>query len=209
MVVDTFQVGPLACNCTILGDEESGRAIVIDPGDDAEQILDRITDHNLTLVAMIATHAHIDHVSAVADLQDRSSATAAIHEKDLFLFEHLDAQADWLGVPHPSGGRIDRFLSDGDTVTSGGISLDVLHTPGHTPGSVTFHMESDRKVLFTGDTLFLRGVGRTDLWGGSMSDLMDSIRKRLLCFEDDALVIPGHGPSTTIGQERRENPFLR
>jgi glyoxylase-like metal-dependent hydrolase (beta-lactamase superfamily II) len=209
MIVETFPVGPLACNCTILADEESRRALVVDPGDDAGEILRRLGDRGLALGAMVSTHAHIDHVSAIAELQDASGAPASIHENDLFLYENLEAQAVWLGVRPPRKGRLDRFLEHGDVVSEGSIRLDVLHTPGHTPGSLSFHFENGRNVMFTGDTLFLHSVGRTDLWGGSMPDLLESIRKRLLCFDDETLVIPGHGPSTTIGRERRENPFLR
>ena len=209
MIIETFTVGPLACNCTILADEDTRVAMVIDPGGDAEVILERLRRRGFTVGTMISTHAHIDHVSAIGDLQAATGAPAAIHEQDMFLFENLDAQAGWLGVPPPKPGRIDRFLRHGESVAPGGLGVDVLHTPGHTPGSVTFHLESDRNILFTGDTLFLGSVGRTDLWGGSMSDLMRSIRTHLLAFDDDTLVIPGHGPSTTIGRECRENPFLR
>jgi len=209
MLIDTFPVGPLACNCTILADEESRRALVIDPGDDAGRILGRLQEQDLTLEAVISTHAHIDHVGAIGDIQELTSVPASIHERDLYLFENLERQAAWLGLPTPKSGAIERFLEDGDVVGAGRVAVSVLFTPGHTPGSVTFHLEADRHVLFTGDTLFLNSIGRTDLWGGSMPDLMQSIETRLLAFDDDTLVMPGHGPSTTIGRERRENPFLR
>jgi glyoxylase-like metal-dependent hydrolase (beta-lactamase superfamily II) len=209
MIIETFPVGPLACNCTILADEETRRALVIDPGDDAGEILRRLRNNDLILGAMVSTHAHIDHVGAVGELQEATGAPASIHESDLFLFEHLEAQAAWLRLRAPKVGTIDRFLSDGARVASGNVAVETLHTPGHTPGSLTFHLIGDRDILFTGDTLFLNSIGRTDLWGGSMPDLIASIEKRLLPFDDDTLVIPGHGPATTIGHERSENPFLR
>lgn len=208
MILETFPVGPLACNCTILGDEESRHAVVIDPGDDAPEILRRLEALGLALRAMIATHAHIDHVGAVAELQKATGASASIHEDDLFLYDNLAAQARWLGLPPPQRGTIEKFLDHGDAISDGAIDLEVLHTPGHTPGSLSFRAGSEA-LLFTGDTLFLNSVGRTDLPGGSMPDLLDSIRQRLLCFADDTRVIPGHGPATSIGRERRQNPFLR
>lgn len=209
MIIETFQVGTLACNCTVLADDDSRRAMVIDPGDDAAEILHRLESRGLKLEALISTHAHIDHVGAIAELQEATGAPASIHQKDLYLWDNLETQATWLGIPAPRTGTIERFLDQGDTVSSGALSVNVLHTPGHTPGSLSFHLENGRHILFTGDTLFLQSVGRTDLWGGSMPDLMESIRTRLMCFDDETLVMPGHGPSTTIGRERRQNPFLR
>lgn len=209
MIVETFAVGLLQCNCTILADQDSRTAIVIDPGDDPDAIIARLEGHGLTLVQIVCTHAHIDHVGAIHELQQRTGAAAAIHEKDLFLLDNLEAQASWIGIPAPDRGEIERFLEDGDEVAAKAVKVGVVYTPGHTPGSVTFHLAGDRPILFTGDTLFLNSVGRTDLWGGSMPDLLESIRKRLLVFDEDTLVIPGHGPQTTIGREKSENPFLR
>ena len=209
MILETFTVGLLQCNCTILADEESRQAIVVDPGDDADRILERLDSLDLELGQIVCTHAHIDHVGAIQPLQERTGATAALHEKDLFLFDSIDRQATWLSIPPPQKGRIDRFLNDGETVRCTGVELEVVHTPGHTPGSLTFHLDRDRTILFTGDTLFLHGIGRTDLPGGSFPEIMKSIESMLMAFDDDALVIPGHGPRTTIGQERTGNPFLR
>lgn len=198
----------LQCNCTIIGSEETREAIVVDPGDDPDLILDRLHANNLTLKQIVCTHTHIDHVSAIYDLQERAGTPAAIHEDDLFLFEKLHQQAQWLGIDTPRRGTIDRFLKDGGTVACAGVEIGVLHTPGHTPGSTTFVLPGSRPILFAGDTLFLNGIGRTDLWGGSYEQILGSIRNKLLTFQDDTLVIAGHGRSTTVGRERCGNPFL-
>jgi glyoxylase-like metal-dependent hydrolase (beta-lactamase superfamily II) len=208
MIVETFQVGMLGCNCTILGDEATREAIVIDPGDDADAILERLSRHRLTLKEVVCTHTHIDHVSAIHGLQRRAETRVSIHKADLLLFEKLDVQAQWLGIPEPERGDIDGFFLDGGAIACRGVEIGALHTPGHTPGSTTFHLRGDRDILFTGDTLFRRGIGRTDLWGGSHPEILRSIHNKLMPFPDDTLVIAGHGPSTTVGMERRSNPFL-
>jgi hydroxyacylglutathione hydrolase len=209
MIIETFPVGLLQCNCTILGDEKTGEAIVIDPGDDAERILQVLKQHGLKPKQIVCTHTHIDHVGGIDDLQKKSGVPAAIHKADLTLFEHLDVQAQFIGLPAPNAGVIDSFVQDGDAVACQGIEMGVLHTPGHTPGSTTFHLKSDRNILFTGDTLFRQSIGRTDLWGGSYEEIIRSIQRKLMTFDDETLVISGHGPSTTIGAERRNNPFLK
>lgn len=208
MIIETFPVGWLQCNCTILGDEQTREAIVIDPGDDPQSILDRLAKHGLTAKQIVCTHTHIDHVGAIRELQERMQTPAAIHKADLSLLEKLEIQAQWIGMPVPEPGAIDRFLQDGDAIGCHGIEMGVLHTPGHTPGSLSFHLAGDRNILFTGDTLFAESIGRTDLWGGSHPQIITSIRSKLMTFDDEALVIPGHGQSTTIGHERRYNPFL-
>jgi hydroxyacylglutathione hydrolase len=209
MIIETFPVGMLGCNCTILGDEQTREAIVIDPGDDPQEILSRLETHGLTAKEIVCTHTHIDHVAAIAELQDSLATPAAIHKADLILFDNLHVQAQWIGAPTPKRGAIDHFLTDGEAVACRGVEMGVIHTPGHTPGSTTFHLKGDRNILFTGDTLFQQSIGRTDLWGGSHPEIIRSIEKKLLVFDDDTLVIPGHGKSTTIGHERRYNPFLR
>ena len=209
MIVETFPVGVLQCNCTILGDESTREAMVIDPGDDPDLILSRLNAHGLRLKEIVCTHTHIDHVGAIFDLQQKAGTRASIHEADLFLFQELETQAQWLGMPSPKRGTIDRFLNDGSSVSCKGVELGVIHTPGHTPGSTCFHLANGRNILFAGDTLFRGSIGRTDLWGGSTPDILASIHKRLMTFDDDTLVIAGHGPSTTVGSERRNNPFLR
>jgi glyoxylase-like metal-dependent hydrolase (beta-lactamase superfamily II) len=209
MIIETFPVGWLQCNCTILGDEVTGEAIVIDPGDDALEILTRLEKHGLTAKQIVCTHTHIDHVGAICELQERANTPASIHKADFFLFEKLDVQAQWIGMPMPKRGSIEHFVQDGEAVSCRGVEMGVIHTPGHTPGSTTFHLGGDRNILFTGDTLFAQSVGRTDLWGGSHPELIASIQKKLMTFDDDTLVISGHGQSTTIGHERRYNPFLK
>lgn len=209
MIIDTFPVGLLQCNCTILAAEGSSRAIVIDPGDDAEVILGRLEAHGLELDRIVSTHAHLDHVGAIHELQEKTGAAASIHKGDLFLFDNLSEQAAWLGLPPPKRGQIDRFIDDGDTVSVPTIGVGVIHTPGHTPGSLTFQLEARTPVLFTGDTLFFNSIGRTDLPGGDPEAILTSIRSRLLGFDPETVVIPGHGPRTTIGRERATNPFLR
>src|SRR5437588_5627508 len=209
MIIETFPVGLLGCNCTILGDEKTREAIVIDPGDDPEEIFKHLAKHGLTARQIVCTHTHIDHVGAIQGMQEHLGTPAAIHKADLFLFEKLDVQAQWIGMPAPKRGLIDRFVEDGDAVTCHGVEMGVIHTPGHTPGSTTFHLMGDRNILFTGDTLFMQSIGRTDLWGGSSSEIIRSIEKKLMTFDDDTLVIAGHGQSTTIGHERRYNPFLK
>ena len=209
MIIETFPVGLLQCNCTILGDEQTREAIVIDPGDDGPRIFERLKKNDLRLTQIVCTHTHIDHVGAIDDLQQVFGVPAAIHQADLFLFEKLDVQAQWSGFPMPKPGVIEHFVQDGGAIGCSGVELGVLHTPGHTPGSTTFHLPGDRNILFTGDTLFMRSIGRTDLWGGSYPEIIRSIQKKLMPFDDDTLVISGHGQSTTIGHERRHNPFLR
>ena len=209
MIIETFPVGLLQCNCTILGDEETREAIVVDPGDDADAIMSRLEEHGLKLKRIVCTHAHIDHVGAIYDLQEKADSPANIHEKDLFLFDDLETQAGWIGLPPPRRGEIDRFVEDGESMTCPNVDLEVIHTPGHTPGSLTFHLAAESPILFTGDTLFQNSIGRTDLWGGSLPELLGSIKGRLLGFDEETLVVPGHGPNTTIGREKIENPFLR
>jgi hydroxyacylglutathione hydrolase len=209
MIIETFPVGWLECNCTILGDENTREAIVIDPGDDPQEIFARLAKHNLIAKQIVCTHTHIDHVGAICELQEQAETPAAIHKADLFLFEKLDVQAQWIRMPMPRRGTIDHFVQDGDAVACKGIEIGVIHTPGHTPGSSTFHLAGDRNILFTGDTLFAQSIGRTDLWGGSYPEIITSIQKKLLTFDDDTLVIAGHGQSTTIGHEKRYNPFLK
>jgi hydroxyacylglutathione hydrolase len=208
MIVEHFPVGLLGCNCVVLGDEATKSAVVIDPGDEVDRISAVLRRHDLKVVAIVATHAHIDHVGAMARLKEVSGAPAMLHEADLEIYRILGEQARWLGVSTPSETSIDRFLEDGGRVEFGSQSIDVVHTPGHSPGSVTFVADAASPLVIAGDTLFNGSIGRTDLWGGSFDAIMKSIRTRLLTLPEDWPVICGHGPDTTIGHERDTNPFL-
>jgi len=204
-----FSVGPLGCNCSIVADEKAGKAIVVDPGGDFERIRDTLAAEKLAVAAIVHTHTHIDHVGATAPLQALTGAGAHIHEADRFLYRMLPVQAAMLGVPLPETCELSGALVDGASLSAGDLEMGVVHTPGHTPGSVSFVVKgAEGSVLFTGDTLFRRGIGRTDLWGGDSELILRSLHDRLLTYEDDTLVVPGHGPETTIGDERQLNPFL-
>lgn len=208
MIHEILPVGILACNCSILGDEATGEAVVIDPGDEVERVLEILERHRLRLKHIVATHAHIDHVGGLEKLKEATGAPVLIHEGDLPLYRNLAMQAAWLGVPPPGVVEIDQFLKQGDLLRFGPLALEVFHTPGHSPGSLSLHMAGDHSRIFSGDTLFQGSIGRTDLWGGSYDQILRSIHETLLRFPDEMPVFPGHGPSTTIGQEREFNPFL-
>jgi hydroxyacylglutathione hydrolase len=210
MLVTTFPVGPLGCNCTILADSATQEAIVIDPGGDFEEIRSQLGHHRLTVRAIVHTHTHIDHVGATAPLQTYTGAEALIHEADRFLYDMLDVQAKVLRLAMPARCDMKGSLADGVTLSCGALELGVLHTPGHTPGSVCFYCQhDDDRFVFTGDTLFARSIGRTDLWGGDSEQIMRSLKERLLPLPDDTHVVPGHGRATTIGSEREQNQYLR
>jgi hydroxyacylglutathione hydrolase len=210
MLIETFPTGPLGCNCSVLVDPTSKEAVVIDPGGDLPVIRRAIERAGGKVVAIVHTHTHIDHVGATAGLQALTGAPARIHEADRFLYDMLPVQAALLGLPLPETCELAGDLADGVTIAAGAFEVAVLHTPGHTPGSVSFLLKSgEGAVAFTGDTLFRRGVGRTDLWGGDSAALSRSLRGRLCTLDETTRVVPGHGPPTTIGEEKRANPFLR
>ena len=206
MIFETFPVGPFQCNCMILGCEETKTAVVIDPGEEADRILESLSLHHLKTAYLLHTHAHLDHIGATDGVQRKTGAVTGLHEDDMVLCENLHIQAALFGLPTPVKPKIDRFLKDGEALSFGKNQVEVLHTPGHTPGSLSFHVPAFG--LITGDTLFSGSVGRTDLWGGSHPTLIHSIQKKLLSFPDETSVYPGHGPKTTVGKERRGNPFL-
>jgi glyoxylase-like metal-dependent hydrolase (beta-lactamase superfamily II) len=223
LIHEVLPVGLLQCNCSIMGDSATGDAIVVDPGDEVERILEIIRRHNLKVRAIVSTHTHIDHVGGLATLHKATGAPVMVHEADLPLYANLETQAQWLGVPTPAMMRIRDFVTEGDTVRWGGFAAHVLHTPGHTPGSISLLVEpggaaaeksdvaddarSARRLL-AGDTLFHGSIGRTDLPGGSFPQIISSIREKLLVLPEDMIVLPGHGDVTTIGFEREHNPFL-
>lgn len=206
----TFPVGVLGCNCSIVADVAAKRAIVIDPGGDFPQIAAKLKAKALTVTHIVHTHTHIDHVGATAPLQKATGAAASIHEADRFLYDMLPVQAAMLGIPEPERVVLEGDLKDGTSLSFGTFELNVLHTPGHTPGSVCFCVQhADSSHVFSGDTLFRRGIGRTDLWGGDSAHILRSLKERLFTLPPETIVVPGHGPNSTIGEEKRENPFVR
>ncbi|MBI5507216.1 MAG: MBL fold metallo-hydrolase [Deltaproteobacteria bacterium] len=208
MITTIFPVGLLACNCVILGDEDSREAIVIDPGDDAAQILATLEHLKLQVKHILHTHAHIDHVGATAALARMTGAPTYLHDADRFLHDIVPQQAALIGLPPPETQPMARTFKDGDAVRCGRLELGVIHTPGHTPGSVSL-LVSGAELCLTGDTLFAGGIGRTDLWGGDFDAISRSIRDRLYTLNGAVEVVPGHGPHTTIDVERRTNDFVR
>jgi hydroxyacylglutathione hydrolase len=264
LIHEIIPVGMLQCNCSILGDPVTREAIVVDPGDDVERVLEILAANQLKVRAIVSTHTHIDHVGGLAGLRRATGAPVLIHEADLELYRHLDVQAQFLGTPTPESTKIEDFVKEGDTLRWGDYSARVIHTPGHTPGSISLFIEQGGKTggekgagaarsflerqtpgpatataqaslqadleghsyyhhfhahslgvdggpsrLVAGDTLFQGSIGRTDLWGGSMNDILRSLREKLMKLPDETIVIPGHGESTTIGEEREYNPYLK
>ncbi len=220
MIHEILPVGWLQCNCSIVADEKTKEAAVIDPGDDVEKILEIIRRYDLKVRYLINTHAHIDHVGGLRALRTTTGAPVLMHAHDLELYRNLETQALMVGMPAPPRAEVDGFLNEGDRLSWGDLEARVLHTPGHTRGSISLLMpgsaQADQKPkedsadrLFAGDTLFQGSIGRTDLWGGSFEAIMRSIRDKLLVLADETIVFPGHGPSTTIGKEREWNPFLQ
>jgi hydroxyacylglutathione hydrolase len=200
-------VGPLQCNCSIIGDPVTHEAIVIDPGDDVADILKIVREHNLRVTTILITHAHIDHVGGAMKLKAQTAAPVLMNQNDQRLLAALDMQAAWIGIRPPEPVVIDAGLADGARVGQGTLSAHVIHTPGHTEGSVCLLLDSG-KTLIAGDTLFAGSIGRTDLPGGSFQKIMNSLHDRLLQLPDNITVVPGHGRLTSIGEERHNNPFL-
>jgi hydroxyacylglutathione hydrolase len=243
LIHEILPVGMLQCNCHIVGDPETREAIVIDPGDDVDRILALLAKHRLTVKAIVSTHAHIDHVGGLKRLHDVTGAPVLMNEGDVEMYRHMDLQAQFLGVPPPPAAKIDSLLAEGDAIRWGNYEMRVLHTPGHSPGSISLYLpasistgakieEGNRIVassearksfsvahethakaqtpwLFAGDTLFAGSIGRTDLWGGSYPEIIRSILLKLLALPEETIVFPGHGPATTLAEERESNPFLR
>jgi glyoxylase-like metal-dependent hydrolase (beta-lactamase superfamily II) len=207
MIHEILRVGPLQCNCSVIGDETSHEAMVIDPGDDVHEVLDLIRKHNLQVKQIVITHAHIDHVGGAMKLRTATGAPILLNQNDYALLKMLDAQAAWIGMPSPGKVDIDRSVTTGESVSAGSLTADILHTPGHTEGSICLYFAADKKLI-AGDTLFAGSIGRTDLPGGSMQKILHSLHDTVLALPDETLVVPGHGPLTTIGEERETNPFL-
>lgn len=240
LILEVIPVGPLQCNCIILGDQSTKEALVVDPGDEPERILAILGKHGLRTRMILHTHAHIDHVGGTAHMQRALEADVALHPEDRFLYDGLDMQAQYLGAPPPPTTDVTMDLKDGQAVAWGKHEGEVLHTPGHSPGSVCLYVPETNvrsgssrdsamgrmvhpgahllppadiprslPLLLAGDTLFWGSIGRTDLWGGSYEEIMKSIRERLLVLPSESLVIPGHGPVTTLEKEKGHNPFLQ
>jgi hydroxyacylglutathione hydrolase len=207
MIHEILPVGPLQCNCSVIGDETTREAMVIDPGDDIEDVLALIRKHNLQVKQIVITHAHIDHVGGAMKLRTATGAPILLNQNDYALLKMLDAQAAWLGMATPGKVEIDQSVGQADTVKAGSLTANVIHTPGHTEGSVCLYFPTEKKLI-AGDTLFAGSIGRTDLPGGSFQKIINSLHEKVLALPDDTIVVPGHGDLTTIGEERETNPFL-
>jgi len=208
MIHEILPVGALQCNCSILGDESSGEAIVVDPGDEIQRIRQILERHHLTVKQIIITHAHIDHIAGAAKLKALTGAPVLYNPNDLPLVKMMDMQAGWLGIPTPEVQPPDDALDDGRVISITGLAGQILHTPGHSQGSVCLHIPQ-QNLLIAGDTLFAGSVGRTDLPGGDGRTLIRSIHSKLMTLPEETIVVPGHGPNTTIGEEKESNPFLQ
>ena len=211
----SIPVGMLQCNCSIIGDPVTREALVIDPGDEVSRILELLGRHKLKVKGIVSTHAHIDHVGGLSKLHQYTGAPVMMHRDDLPLYQAMDVQAAFLGVMPPEVTEVHQLLTEGDALQWGSLEAQVIHTPGHTPGSVSLYMPQEAgKItlaspqLFAGDTLFAGSIGRTDLWGGSMEAILDSLRGKLMALPGETVVHPGHGPTTSIGEEKESNPFV-
>jgi glyoxylase-like metal-dependent hydrolase (beta-lactamase superfamily II) len=207
MIHEILPVGPLQCNCSVFGDEQSREGLVVDPGDDIDQVLGIIRRHRLKVKAILITHAHIDHIGGAQKLKLATGAPVYMNANDTALQKMLGVQAAWLGMREPEQVEIDVPMKDGDRLVMGAAEFHVLHTPGHTQGSVSLWIPSEGKLV-AGDTLFRDSIGRTDLPGGDGRQILRSIHDKLLPLPPETVVIPGHGDNTTIGRERQFNPFL-
>ena len=208
MILEMLTVGPFQENCYVVGDEASGVGALVDPGDEAARIAIAVEQTNLDIGRILLTHAHIDHVGAVGALADEYACPVLMHAEAEPMLKALPQQAVMMGMRFGRVPTVDRYVADEEIIEVGGLSLRSLYTPGHAPGHLAFYVEDEGLVL-SGDALFAGSVGRVDLPGGSMEVLMRSIEERLLTLPDDTEVFPGHGPRTTIGEERAHNPFLQ
>lgn len=208
MIRKQFVVGPLQCNCTILTCEKAREAVVIDPGDEGARLVEELKSQGVTVKYLLHTHAHFDHIGATRTLKENFTTKICLHRGDEKIYQMLPVQGQMFGMRFDEPKPIDQFIEDGELLTFGEHRLEVIHTPGHSPGGVCFKLSEKEQLLFSGDTLFQGSIGRTDLWGGNYDTLLQSIRTRLLSLDGDTQVFPGHGGETLISTEKRHNPFL-
>lgn len=206
MKTEVLTVGSFAMNCYLLIDAEDGEAIFIDPGAEAEHLINRVTSLGVSLKFIINTHCHIDHTAEVSKIIEHFNVPFYIHQEDLSLLDSLEEQGKFFGLEVSGSPQVSDFVKDGDQLKFGNINCNILHTPGHSPGGISLKMDNS---VFVGDCLFMDSIGRTDLPGGDYDQLIRSIKTKLLALDDSTLVYPGHGPSTTVGRERISNPFLQ
>lgn len=208
MIQELIVVGPLQCNCMILGCEKTKEAIVVDPGDEGNKIVKRIEELGLTVKFILHTHAHFDHIGGTAALKSKFAAPTCLHEGDELIYNNLPMQGKMFGMHFDEAPPLEKRLEDEEILTFGTHQVQVVHTPGHSPGSVCFRVLGGEEKLLSGDTLFRESIGRADLWGGDSEQLLNSIRHRIFTLDGDVPVFPGHGPSTSVGFEKKHNPFL-
>ena len=210
LLLETFPVGSFQCNCSVLACADTKEAIVVDPGGEHQRILDIVRHYDLTVKWIIHTHAHLDHIYETRDVKEQAGGTIALHKDDTFLYDGFAMQAAMFGWRVRPVLPVDHWLTDGETLPFGKRAAEVIHTPGHTPGSCCFRLQSDDgPLLLAGDTLFARSIGRTDLPGGDFATIEQSIKRKIYTLDPDTSVIPGHGPRTTVGDEARHNPFVQ
>jgi len=209
MIVQRIPVGPLECNCYLVGCETTREALIIDPGDEVDVLCQCLQDENLALKTIFCTHAHFDHVGGLAELKKRTGVRAFLHALDAPLYQNLAEQAAWLGLATPSIAEIDAYYQGGEEIQFGNLRGKILHTPGHSPGSSCLWIDEGAPTLFCGDTLFQGSIGRTDLWGGSYQELLQSLQTTILPLPDATRIYPGHGPACKLAEEKKSNPFLQ
>jgi glyoxylase-like metal-dependent hydrolase (beta-lactamase superfamily II) len=208
MLHEIFPVGPLQCNCSVIADERTLGAIVVDPGDNIDRVLLTLQRHGLALKQILITHGHIDHVGGAMKLKQATGAPILMNSADLEQLDLLDQMAEWIGVPSPGAVTIDASLEHDAAIQFGGLSARAIHTPGHTEGSTCIYFPAEKKLI-AGDMLFAGSIGRTDLPGGDSRKIIASLHDRVLTLPEDTIVIPGHGPATSIGKEKETNPFAK
>ncbi len=208
LIRKTFSVPPLGCNCSIIGDPVTKEAIIVDPGGTHERILHEVQQYGLTVSHILHTHAHFDHFLASGEMKRATGAALCLHQDDFDLWKNLELQCRMFDVPYVPVPMPDYWLKDDEKVLVGQVSIVALHTPGHTPGSMSFHLPHEM-LVFAGDTLFRGSIGRTDLWGGDFDAIEQSIREKLYTLDDATTVVTGHGPETEIGWEKQSNQFVR